>query len=102
MRAEVEDEPRAGGQVERILQLKQVPVIGNLPSADLALVAERMRERFFKKGEWLLREGEPARAFYAVLDGNLHVSRQQVTIGHTVAGGAVGGFAMPAPAPVRL
>src|SRR5687767_10557599 len=94
MRAEVEDEPRAGGQVERILQLKQLPVIGNLPSSDLALVAERMRERFFKKGEWLLREGEPARAFYAVLDGVLHVTREGTTIGHTRSGGVVGGFAM--------
>ena len=89
-----EAEPRAGGQVERILHLKQLPVIGTLPSTDLALVAERMRERFFKKGDWLLREGEPARAFYAVLDGNLHVSRGGDTIGHTKAGGVVGGFAI--------
>jgi len=89
-----ETETRAGGQVERILHLKQLPVIGTLPSADLALVAERMRERFFKKGDWLLREGEPARAFYAVLDGTLHVSRQGDTIGHTRAGGVVGGFAI--------
>jgi CRP-like cAMP-binding protein len=87
-------EPRAGGQVERILYLKQLPVIGTLPSPDLALVAERMRERFFKKGEWLLREGEPARAFFAVIDGNLHVSREGSTIGHTRAGGVVGGFAI--------
>ena len=87
-------EPRAGGQIERILYLKQLPVIGTLPSSDLALVADRMRERFFKKGEWLLHEGEPARAFYAVIDGNLHVSRQGSTIGHTKAGGVVGGFAI--------
>ena len=93
MRAEL-DEPRAGGQVERILHLKQLPVIGSLPSSELALVAERMRERFFKKGEWLLREGEPARAFYAVLDGMLHVTRGGTTIGHTRSGGVVGGFAM--------
>jgi CRP-like cAMP-binding protein len=89
-----EAEPRAGGQVERILHLKQLPVIGTLPSSELALVAERMRERFFKKGEWLLREGEPARAFYAVLDGTLHVSREGQTIGHTRTGGVVGGFAI--------
>ena len=90
----VATEARAGGQVERILHLKQLPVIGTLPSADLALVADRMRERFFKKGEQLLREGEPARAFYAVLEGNLHVSRGGTTIGHTRAGGVVGGFAI--------
>src|SRR5688572_1123706 len=89
-----ESEPRAGGQVERILHLKQLPLIGTLPSADLALIAERMRERFFRKGEWLLREGEPARAFYAVLDGTLHVSRRGATIGHTRAGGVAGGFAI--------
>lgn len=90
----VDPEPRAGGQVERILYLKQLPVIGTLPSSDLALVADRMREKFFKKGEWLLREGEPARAFYTVLDGKLHVSREGDTIGHTRAGGVVGGFAI--------
>ena len=89
-----EAEPRAVGQIARVLYLKQLPVIGTLPSSDLALVAERMRERFFKKGEWLLREGEPARAFYAVLDGNLHVSRDGKTMGHTRAGGVVGGFAI--------
>ena len=89
-----EAEPRAGGQIERILYLKQLPVIGTLPSSDLVLVADRMRERFFKKGDWLLRESEPVRAFYAVLDGNLHVSRGGNTIGHTRAGGIVGGFAI--------
>jgi CRP-like cAMP-binding protein len=87
-------EPRAGSQVERILYLKQLPVIGNLPSADLTLVADRMRERFFRKGEEVLREGEPTRAFYAVTDGTLHVSRGGTTIGHTRAGGVVGGFAI--------
>jgi CRP-like cAMP-binding protein len=89
-----EAEPRAGGQVERILHLKQLPIIGTLPSSDLALVADRMTERFFKRGEWLLREGEPARAFYAVLDGNLHVTREGKTIGHSRPGGVVGGFAI--------
>lgn len=97
-----ETEPRAGGQVERILYLKQLPVIGTLPSADLALVADRMRERFFKKGAWLLREGEPARAFYAVLDGKLHVSREGKAIGHTTGGGVVGGFAIIARDPRGL
>jgi CRP-like cAMP-binding protein len=90
----VENEPRAGGQVERILHLKQLPVIGTLPSTDLAIVAERMRERFFKKGESILEEGVPARAFYAILDGTLHVARGGATIGHTRAGGVVGGFAI--------
>ena len=89
-----ETEQRAGGQVERILHLKQLPVIGTLPSTDLALVAERMRERFFRKGEWLLREGEATRAFYAVLEGTLHVSRGGATLGHTRRGGVVGGFAI--------
>jgi CRP-like cAMP-binding protein len=90
----VSHDQRAGGQVERILHLKQLPIIGTLPPSDLALVTERMRERFFPRGEWLLREGEPARAFYAVLEGNLHVSREGRTIGHTRPGGVVGGFAI--------
>lgn len=90
----VSHDQRTGGQVERILHLKQLPIIGNLPAADLALVADRMRERFFRKGEWLLREGEPARAFYAVLEGKLHVSREDRTMGHTGPGGVVAAFAI--------
>ena len=90
----VSQDQRAGGQVERILHLKQLPIIGTLPAADLALVADRMRERFFRKGEWLTREGEPVRAFYTVLDGTLHVSRGGKTMGHTRSDGVVGGFAI--------
>jgi CRP-like cAMP-binding protein len=90
----VSHDQRAGGQVERILHLKQLPIIGTLHASDLALVAERMRERFFRKGEWLMREGEPVPAFYAVLEGVLHVSRGGKTIGHARPGGVVGGFAI--------
>ena len=90
----VVSDQRQGSQVERILHLKQLGIIGTLPAPDLALVADRMEERFFKKDAWLLREGEPARAFYAVLDGKLHVSRAGQDIGHTRPGGVVGGFAI--------
>ena len=90
----VSHDQRSGGQVERILHLKQLPIIGTLPPSDLGLVAERMRERFFHKGEWLMREGEPVPAFYAVLEGQLHVSRGGRTIGHARPGGVVGGFAI--------
>jgi CRP-like cAMP-binding protein len=90
----VSQDQRAGGQVERILHLKQLPIIGSLPAADLALVADRMRERFFRKDEMVMREGEPVPAFYAVLEGTMHVTRDGKTIGHTRAGGVVGGFAI--------
>jgi CRP-like cAMP-binding protein len=90
----VSQDQRTSSQVERILHLKQLPIVGALPAAELALVADRMRERFFTKGTWLLREGEPTRAFYAVLNGVLHVSREGKNIGHTRPGGVCGGFAI--------
>ena len=90
----ISHDQRAGGQVERILHLKQLPIIGTLHPSYLGLVADRMTERFFRKNEWLMREGEPAPAFYAVLEGTLHASRANKTIGHTRPGGVVGGFAI--------
>jgi CRP-like cAMP-binding protein len=82
--------------------LKQLPIIGTLPASELSLVADRMQERFYKKGDWLMREGEPARSFAAVLDGTLHVTRGGQGIGHTRPGGVVGGFAILARDPRGL
>ena len=98
----VSQDQRFGGQVERVLHLKQLPIIGTLPASELGLVADRMHECFYKKGGWLMREGEPARAFAAVLDGTLHVTRGGRPIGHTRPGGVVGGFAILARDPRGL
>jgi len=82
------------GTVERILSLKRIPMLAGLMPADLAVVAEHGRERFFPKGSVLLREGEPIPALYAVLDGRVHMARKGRRLGHVTSSGFVGGAAM--------
>jgi CRP-like cAMP-binding protein len=85
-------EERTIGHVERILALHKIPVLGTLPSADLALVAEIARERFFPKGGVLFREGEPVEAVQVVVEGAVHISRKGRLVGHAGPGSAVGGI----------
>ena len=40
--------------LERVLVLKKLPTFGSLPSAELAIIADVTRERFFSKGSVLL------------------------------------------------
>ena len=85
-------EARTIGHVERILSLHKIPVIGTLPSAELALIAEIARERFFPRGAVLFREGEPVEAVYVVVDGAVHLGRKGRLVGHSGPGSAVGGI----------
>jgi CRP-like cAMP-binding protein len=85
-------EARTIGHVERILSLHKIPVLGTLPSSDLALVAEIARERFFAKGSVLFREGEPVQAVQVVVEGAVHISRKGRLVGHAGPGSAVGGI----------
>lgn len=89
---EVAPQRAKGSAVETLLYLKRMPVLGSLPTPELTHLAEVVRERFVSKGTVLLRDGEPTAAAYAVVDGTLHVSRGGRDIGHTRAGGVVGGY----------
>jgi CRP-like cAMP-binding protein len=85
-------EARTIGHVERILSLHKIPVLGTLPSPDLALVAEAARERSFPKGSVLFREGEPVQAMQVVVEGAVHITRKGRVVGHAGPGSAVGGI----------
>jgi CRP/FNR family cyclic AMP-dependent transcriptional regulator len=85
-------ESRTIGHVERILSLHKIPVLGTLPSADLASIAEIARERTFPRGSVLFREGEPVQAVHVVVDGAVHISRKGRLVGHAGPGSAVGGI----------
>ena len=45
------------GPVERVFYLKAVAALGDLSSMELAPLAQRTRERFFKKGATVLAAG---------------------------------------------
>lgn len=61
---------------ERLIYLRTLPLLGNMPSADLAVLAEYARERFFRKGEHMLQEGIPAHAIQLIVQGAVQVSRR--------------------------
>jgi CRP-like cAMP-binding protein len=85
-------ESRVLGAFERLLHLKRFPLFAGLPRAELALVAEYARERFFPKDEVLLREGEPIASVFIVVDGEVVMRRGGRPIGRAGHGAGVGGL----------
>src|SRR5262245_52017385 len=83
--------PAPAAPFGRILALRRLPALDGLPTPELAVIAEQMRERSFPRGSGLLREGEPVPAIYLLLEGRVHISRHGVVLGHAGPGAAVGG-----------
>jgi len=79
---------------EHLLHLRKVDVIGSLPAADLGLLAEYGRERFFPKGAFLLHEGEPVTCLHCIVAGRVHLSRQGRPVGRAGPGAGVGGLGL--------
>jgi CRP-like cAMP-binding protein len=80
--------------LERLLVLKKLPSMGTLPSADLAVIADVTRERFFPKGSVLLAEGEPVPAVHLIVEGSVEVSRNGVAIGTVLGGTGIGALGL--------
>lgn len=78
---------------EKILHLRrgQTSRVSNAVSAgQLSVVADQMRERTFKAGSVILREGEPPVAAYSLVSGDVEVSRRGQVLGRVGAGATVG------------
>jgi CRP-like cAMP-binding protein len=88
--------------LERMLVLKRLPTLGALPSADLAVIADSTRERFFPKGSLLLAEGEPVPAVHLIVEGAVAVRRNGVVIGTLPAGFGVGALGLFAQDPYAV
>lgn len=88
--------------LERVLLLKRLPAISDLPSADLAALADVSRERFFPKGSLILREGEPVPGVHLIVEGLVEASRQGVSIGPVPVGTGIGALGMMAGDPFEV
>jgi signal transduction histidine kinase len=78
--------------------LRDVPILQSLGDEELARVAAAGRERRLAEGEFLFRQGEPARAFHILLEGRLETTRevageQVLMMGHG-PGGYLGAMAL--------
>jgi CRP-like cAMP-binding protein len=78
---------------EKILQLRRrrpSGVSNTLSAGQLSVVADEMREHFFKSGSVLMREGEAPIAAYSLVRGRVRVSRRGHVLGEVGSGAAVG------------
>jgi CRP-like cAMP-binding protein len=75
---------------ERLLRLRGVPVFQAMTTAELAPLAATMRSATFEKGDVVLREDEPPKAFHMLLTGAVTMRRHGNTIRKISAPGGVG------------
>ncbi|MBX3232352.1 MAG: cyclic nucleotide-binding domain-containing protein [Labilithrix sp.] len=75
---------------ERLLRLRGVPVFRSIPTSALASLAASIRSNTFEKGQVILREDEPPRAFHMLLTGSVTMRRHGYVIRTITAPGGVG------------
>jgi CRP-like cAMP-binding protein len=86
--------PRVVPPLERLLQLKRIPLLSGLPASEVAVLADAARERFFPRGAIVFREGDPASSTHFVAEGALSNFRRGIRVGVVRPGGGVGGLAV--------
>jgi CRP-like cAMP-binding protein len=88
------DKVKSVPPLERLLYLKRLPTLGNLPAADLALIGDLAEERVFPKNSVVYREGEPIPAMHFVVEGAIAVRRHGRRLGTVGAGAGLGGLGL--------
>ena len=84
--------------LERLLQLKRIPLLSGLPASEVAVLADAAREQFFPRGAIVFREGDPASSTHFVAEGALSDFQRGIRVGVVRPGGGVGGLAVLARA----
>lgn len=91
--------PESIGSLERVLLLKKLPIFDRLPNEPLTALAQSARERTFREGELLSREGEPTASIHVLLDGSVRVRRQGKDLGLVTPGTPLGSLGILARDP---
>jgi HEAT repeat protein len=65
------------GEIERMLELRRVPLFERLEPEDLQRVAAVADERSFAAGTPIVREGEAGSELYVILEGRVHVEKAE-------------------------
>jgi CRP-like cAMP-binding protein len=66
---------RRVGLVERLLALRGLPALAELPDGELAVIAHHTRVMSFRAGDVLLFEGQPLERLYVPVEGRITVTR---------------------------
>ncbi len=56
--------------------LRRLPLFADLPEADLQALYQRAEPLTLAAGDWLMREGEQGDALYAVLEGEIEITKR--------------------------
>lgn len=59
--------------MERVIQLKKIPIFSDLQARELAAIGSIVKERAFAAGELIIREGSPGDSLFLVLSGRVEV-----------------------------
>ncbi|HLM08514.1 MAG TPA: cyclic nucleotide-binding domain-containing protein, partial [Thermoleophilaceae bacterium] len=88
-----------------IQRLRDVEVLGSLSDDEVARLGTTGRQLLLAEGDFLFRQGEPAKAFHIVLDGQLETTREvggeQVLMMSHGPGGYLGAMALITDTPYR-
>ena len=60
--------------LQLVQYLKRVPLFAKLSDAELAALAERLRQKAFKRGDTIFRKDDPGQHFYVVLEGAVKIA----------------------------
>ena len=64
------------GEIERMLELRRVPLFERLEPEDLQRVAALADERSFPAGEPIVREGDVGNELFVILEGQVRVDKE--------------------------
>jgi CRP/FNR family transcriptional regulator, cyclic AMP receptor protein len=56
--------------------LAEVPLFEDLPEADLAIVAQRVRQRRYKEGDTIFHRNDPGVALYVIVSGKVKIHNE--------------------------
>ncbi len=82
----------AVGQVQRMLLLRTFPAYAQLSPEHLAVLAAYTRQRFYRAGEHLSREGRPATSIHFVVSGEVELWRSGAEVRRLGPKSVVGGL----------
>jgi CRP-like cAMP-binding protein len=89
--------------MERVLELRRIPLFAGLSPAELLRVADIAEERTFPDGDVFAHEGETGEELYIILTGTVRVLREEhgtaVEVARRVPGDAIGEMSIISRAP---
>ncbi len=85
--------------IEKVLLLKSVPILADIPDQILAELASILTELSVSNGETVVKEGEMGAALYVIIDGQLGVYRNGKKVATLASKEVFGELAVLSPEP---